>query len=147
MDLEQQPRQTQKVDYLLQGLQIVIVDNDLDSRDLLSFALETEGATVIALASAQTALEHIAHHPPDALLCEIILPQEDGCSLIHKLKQLEVKHQRRIPTIAVTTQGSISDQIRIMQAGFQFYLIKPINLDQLIQTVAHVKGWDLKSSF
>lgn len=138
MELEQQTWQREKT-RLLHGLRLLIVDNDPDSRELLSFALETEGANVIVSTSAQEALEQVAHHPPDALLCEIILPEEDGCSLIDRIRQLEAKHQTKIPAIAVTTQGAIGDQIRVMEAGFQYYLIKPINLDELILTVAHLK--------
>lgn len=120
----------------LDGLQVLVVDNDPDSRYLLRIIFEEYGVKTIAATSAGEALEILKHVKPDLLISEIPLPKEDGYSLMHKVKALESAEQAQIPAIALTTYTWESDRIRALSVGFCKHLPKPFDIDELIATVA-----------
>ncbi len=117
--------------------QVLIVDDDADARDLLALALESRGACVRMASSAWEALDSIERNRPDVLLADIRLPQEDGYSLIRKVRALEKgRSVRRLRAIAVTAYASSSDREQAIAAGYDGHLAKPVEPDRLVQAVA-----------
>ncbi|MBD2561719.1 response regulator [Nostoc sp. UIC 10607] len=123
-----------------QGLRLLVVDDDPDTRTLLSFLFELDGAEVITAASAGEALEIMLLFKPDILISDIYLPDENGCSLLMKLRNLEEKRGRKIPAIALTASALDEDRNRALLAGYDIYRCKPIDLDDLASTVASLAG-------
>ena len=123
-----------------QGLRLLVVDDDADTRILLTFLFELEGAEVIAVASADEALKRMSSFKPDILISDICLPDEDGYSLLLKVKNLEAKRGRKIPAIALTASTFEDDRKRALLAGYDIYQRKPIDLDELTSMVASLVG-------
>ncbi|BAZ32914.1 response regulator receiver protein [Cylindrospermum sp. NIES-4074] len=127
----------------LDGLRLLVVDDDADTREILTFLFEMEGAEIKSVGSANEALELISNFKPDILISDIHLPDEDGCSLLPKVRNLEVEKGRWIPAIALTGSVMEEDRAEAFSAGFQKYLCKPINLDELISVVANLARGNL----
>jgi len=121
---------------LLDGLQVLVVDSDPDSSYLLKLIFEEYGVETIAAKSALEALEILKQVKPDLLISEIRLPNEDGYSLMHKVKALEMQRQVQIPAIALTTYAREGDRAHALSVGFGKHLSKPFDIDELIETVA-----------
>jgi two-component system, OmpR family, response regulator len=122
------------------GLRFLVVDDDHDTRTLLTFLFELDGAEVITAASAGDALEIMSFFKPDILISDIYLPDENGCSLLMKARNVEAKRGRRIPAIAMTASAFDEDRNRALLAGYDIYRCKPIDLDELASTVAGLVG-------
>jgi CheY-like chemotaxis protein len=120
----------------LNGLRVLVVDSDLDSRVLLTMVFEEYGVETIAATSALEALEIVKQVKPDLLISEISLPNEDGYSLMRKVKALENARQVDIPAIALTTYDGEDDRAHALSVGFEKHLPKPFDIDELIITVA-----------
>ncbi|MBE8991251.1 response regulator [Nostoc sp. LEGE 12450] len=118
------------------GLRLLVVDDDPDTRTLLTFLFELDGAEIITAASAGAAIEIMSFFKPDILISDIYLPDENGCSLLIKLRNLEAKRGRKIPAIALTASAFDEDRNRALLAGYDIYRCKPIDLDDLSSTVA-----------
>ncbi len=114
----------------LKGINILVVDDEPDSRDLISFVLEQEGAAVKAVSSASEALENIAKSVPDLLISDIGMPDMDGYELITTIRASEVG--KTIPAIALTAYASEADRIQAISAGFQQHISKPINANTVV---------------
>lgn len=123
-------------DVSLHGLQILVIDDDLDSRDMLVFALESEGATVVAVASVREAVQVLKSQPIGIVLSDLTLPDEDGYALIRYLHTLELPHAQTLPAIAVTACAGEGVRQQVLASGFQSYVVKPIDLDQLFVEVS-----------
>nr|WP_290228130.1 response regulator [Trichocoleus desertorum] len=121
---------------LMKELQVLVVDNDPDSRHLLSVLFATYGIRTIAAALVCEAIAILQDIKPDLLISELALPGEDGYSLMQQVKALESRHQVQIPAIALTGHGRKDDRVRALAAGFCKHLAKPVDLDELIATVA-----------
>ncbi|MBD2293684.1 response regulator [Anabaena sphaerica FACHB-251] len=119
----------------LDNLRLLIVDDDSDTRQILTLLFELEGAEIISVASAHEAIEIISNFRPDILISDISLPDEDGCSLLPKVRNLEALKDKWVPAIAMTGWASAEDQEYTLKAGFQKHLCKPINLDELVSAV------------
>ncbi|MDZ8053212.1 MAG: response regulator [Aulosira sp. ZfuVER01] len=120
------------------GLRLLVVDDDLDTRKLLTILFELEGAEVMAVNSASEALEIISCFQPDVLISDICLPDEDGYSLLRKVKKLDSAQGRRTPAIALSAYVMDDDRKYAYLAGYQKFLHKPINLDELAKAVMDV---------
>jgi hypothetical protein len=120
------------------GLRLLIVDGNADARELLTLTFVQEGAEVIAVASVREALEVMESLQPDVLISEILFCEEDGYSLIRQVKQREAVRGSRIPAIAVTVAAGKKNCDRALSAGFQGYLSKPIDIDELASLVARL---------
>ncbi|HEY9819279.1 MAG TPA: response regulator [Candidatus Sericytochromatia bacterium] len=120
----------------LDGLQILVVDGDPDSRYLLTMLFEEYGIETIAATSASETLEILKQVKPDLLISEIRLPKEDGYSLMSKVKAIESAEQVQIPAIALTTQARECDRAHALSVGFCNHLPKPFDIDELIAMVA-----------
>ncbi|RUT06401.1 hypothetical protein DSM106972_026580 [Dulcicalothrix desertica PCC 7102] len=119
----------------LVGIKVLIVDDDQDSLDLTSFILEAYGVKVITAVSALDALEVLDKFQPQILLSDIAMPYIDGYSLIRRIRQGKFLSQDII-AIAVTALDGEEVFDLAVQAGFQAYLIKPFEGDDLIELIA-----------
>ena len=126
--------------FSLRGLQLLVIDNDPDSRELLKVLFEADGVEIVAAASAGEALAVLEQTQPDLLISEICLPDEDGYSLISKIRAIEGNLKIQIPAIVLTTCTGQSFRDHALVSGFCKYLSKPFNLDELVASVAYLTG-------
>jgi signal transduction histidine kinase/ActR/RegA family two-component response regulator len=127
----------------LEGLQILVVEDEADSLELLSTILQGYGAQVIPVASVSEALEIIENatgQSLDVLVSDIGMPNEDGYSLIRKLRQLEAQRGGWIPAIALTAYAKSEDRRQALLAGFQMHLPKPVEPADLAAVIASLTG-------
>lgn len=123
---------------LLNGLNILVVDDDEDSRFYITTVLETDGATVTAVASASAAMEILNHYQPDIVICDIAMPGEDGYSLIRKIRNLTAEKGGKIPAVALSAYADSEDRIRALEAGFQIHVAKPVDPGELVAIVVNL---------
>nr|WP_242037701.1 response regulator [Coleofasciculus sp. FACHB-SPT9] len=121
---------------LLDGVRVLVVDDDTDTREFLTFMLEQYGAEAIAAASAQEAFERIPQVRPDVLVSDIGMPDEDGYSLLGKVRKLDASQGGETPAIALTAYAREEDRTQALSAGFQMHLAKPVEPDELANVVA-----------
>jgi PAS domain S-box-containing protein len=121
----------------LQSLQILVVENDTDTLELLVEILQDTGAEVIAVTSASAALEILAELKPDVLISDIGMPQTNGYTLIHQVRKNLGKTQN-LPAIALTAYSREEDKIQALEAGFQIFLPKPVNSEELVATISNL---------
>ena len=126
----------------LSNLQIVVVDDEADARDLVATVLRQQGAEVLPASSAEEAFRLIAEAPapPDLLISDISMPVEDGYSLIRKLRNLPPQQGGRIPAVALTAFGRMEDRVHALTAGFQMHLPKPVEPAELVLVAANLTG-------
>lgn len=124
----------------LAGIFVLLVDDEADVRDLLTFVLEECGALVVAVRSTAEALAAIDQHPPDVLVSDIMMPGDDGYTLMRRIKQLEADRGIRIPAAAVTAYASPEDREEAFAAGFTVHVAKPILIYDLTRMIAALAG-------
>jgi signal transduction histidine kinase/CheY-like chemotaxis protein len=126
----------------LEGLRVLVVDDEADTRRLLRTVLERCGTEVTTAASAAEALESFLETKPDILISDIGMPEEDGYELIGKLRAAEANRgdNRRTPAIALTAYARVEDRVRALNAGFQVHVPKPIEPVELLAVVASLAG-------
>ncbi|HSF24619.1 MAG TPA: response regulator [Blastocatellia bacterium] len=117
----------------LDGLRVLIVDDEPDARELLSAMLEQWGAKVTAVATAAEAINCLGvdHALPDVLVSDLGMPIEDGFELISKVRAREPERGGRIPAIALTAYARSEDRARALAAGYEIHLPKPVEPAQL----------------
>ncbi len=130
----------QSVSLSLDGLQVLVVDSDPDSRYLLTMLFEGYGVKTITATSALEALEILKQVKPDLLISEIRLPKEDGYSLMRQVKALEMQKQVPIPAIALTVCAREDDRAHALSVGFEEHLPKPFDIDELLAMVTCLTG-------
>jgi PAS domain S-box-containing protein len=123
---------------ILEGLRILVVDDDPDARDLLSTILGQCRARVTAVATAPEALAAIQRETFDLLVSDIGLPGEDGYSLIKRVRSLELQRGGPLPAVALTAYARSEDRRLALLAGFQMHVAKPIQPGELVGVVASV---------
>ena len=124
----------------LDGLRVLVVDDEADTRELLRTVLEQCGSEVRTAGSADEALVLFAESKPDVLVSDIGMPGEDGYDLIGKVRGLEAGLTNRVPAIALTAYARLEDRIRALNAGFQVHIPKPIEPAELVAVVASLAG-------
>jgi CheY-like chemotaxis protein len=124
----------------LDDLRIVVVDDDADGRTLTALVLAQAGASVKAVASAREALHALEVQPAEALVTDIGLPDEDGYALLRAIRQREADGGGFLPAIALTGYARDEDRRRVLAAGFQGHVAKPVEPAELIATIAAVAG-------
>ncbi len=122
----------------LQKLRILIVDDEADTRELIAFALEQNGATVTVVGSAIEALSALQQSLPDVLVSDIGMPKIDGYMLIKQLRAMSPEQGGQIPAIALTAYAGEMNQQQALEAGFQKHLAKPVELDELVKTIVEL---------
>lgn len=131
----------------LNGLQVLVVDDNADCRDLLKFLLEEFFAVVKIAKSVQEALLVLGQWQPDVLISSIAMPGEDGYSLMRKIRILEERQQTKPPlaAIAITTWITEETYIQALDAGFSMYAEKPLNLNALLASVNYLANKTAKT--
>jgi len=122
----------------LTGLTILVVEDDVDARELVEFWLHACGATVHAADSAGAALALLGAHTPDVMVSDIAMPDHDGYELVRIVRSLRDPEKRRVPAIAVTAHTGEHDKARAFEAGFDAHLAKPVHPDVLAQAVSRL---------
>lgn len=122
----------------LAGLRILVVDDDIDTDELLTVMLEDLGASVTAVTSAGEALEIIAKSPPDLLLSDIGMPGIDGYMFIRLIRAMPPEKGGQIPAIALTAYAGELNQKKALAAGFQMHLAKPVEIEELLKITAEI---------
>jgi signal transduction histidine kinase/ActR/RegA family two-component response regulator len=124
----------------LEGLNILVVDDEQDTREMLVAILEQSGAKVIAVSSAAEALVELARLRLDVLVSDIGMPDQDGYELISRVRSLESQLGKQIPAVALTAYARTEDRIRALSAGFQIHVPKPVEPTELTTVVATLAG-------
>jgi CheY-like chemotaxis protein len=122
----------------LQGVRVLVVDDDDDVRVFVTFLLQQYGATVTTVASAAEALKAFAQAQPDILISDIGMPQVDGYALMRQVRQFPPEQGGRIPGLALTAYAGEIDYQQAISAGFQHHLAKPVEPEALIEAVANL---------
>jgi signal transduction histidine kinase len=123
---------------LLAGLQVLVVDDEPDTREFIAIALQQYGAVVKAVASAPEAMGVLEGWQPDVLVSDIGMPQEDGYELIRKVRASEAGRGTQIPAVALTAYARNEDRTRAIAEGFQMHMSKPVQLGELAELVANL---------
>lgn len=124
----------------LDGLRVLVVDDEPDARDLLIAVLGEYGAEVTAVATASVALESLKQLQPNVLVSDIGMPGEDGYALIRKVRALDAEQGGRIPAVALTAYARAEDRKQALLAGFQLHVPKPADPAELAAAIANLTG-------
>ncbi len=124
----------------LDGLRVLIVDDEAGAREVLTAMLERCGAEVRSAASAGEALEAIEEQRPGVLVFDIGMPGEDGYWLIRRVRALPAERGGGTPAVALTAYARTEDRVRALTAGYQVHLAKPVEPAELIAAVASLAG-------
>jgi PAS domain S-box-containing protein len=124
----------------LAGLLILVVDDEEDTRQLLTQSLTFYGATVISAASAEAGFTQLTDKNPDVLVSDIGMPEEDGYSFIRKVRTLSDENLKDIPAVALTGFARAQDRMRALSSGFQNHVAKPVEPDELVTVIASLTG-------
>ena len=122
----------------LDGLHILLVDDEHDAREMLTAVLGGSGAKVSAVGTVAEAIETLMLVKPDLLVSDINLNGETGYSLIAAVRALEGDNMRSIPAIALTAEASFPDRMRALLAGFHLHVPKPVEPAELITLIANL---------
>jgi len=125
---------------LLDGLRILVVDDDADSRDVVEAILNSCGSEVNCCKSAAEAIKAVRDWKPDLMVSDIGMPLEDGFDLIDKLRKHRSKRARLMPAIALTAYATKDDKARTLAAGFQAHVTKPVEPEVLVKSIAFAMG-------
>jgi PAS domain S-box-containing protein len=120
----------------LDGLRILAVDDEPDTRELLKAGLGQCGAAITIVGSVAEALEAIASDVPDLLISDIGMPGEDGYELIRRVRQLPPETGGKVPAIALTAYARVEDRMQALRAGYQMHVPKPVELAELVAVAA-----------
>jgi PAS domain S-box-containing protein len=120
----------------LAGVRALVVDDENDAREMLQSALRHYGADVISVSSAAEAYNLITEAPPrerpDIMVADIGMPDEDGYSLIRRVREWELSRNAYIPAVALTAYGRVEDRMRALKAGYQMHIGKPVDPGDLV---------------
>ena len=124
----------------LDGLRVLVVDDEADGRDLVKRVLSECRAEVLTAGSASEALALIEKGWPEVLVSDIGMPGIDGFELIRRVREMESATARRMPAIALTAFARSEDRTRALRAGYLVHVSKPVEPSELVATVASVAG-------
>ena len=119
----------------LDGVKLLLVDDETDTLEVLTFLLTDCGAEVRTADSASSALRALAEWRPDLLVSDIGMPGEDGYSLLKKIRALDTEWARKLPAVALTAYARPEDRVRMLSSGFQAHLAKPADPSELIAVI------------
>lgn len=124
----------------LKGVSILLVEDEMDARELLVATLENFGATVHATSSAVDALALLVEEEfePDVLVSDVAMPGTDGLALIRMIRNLDSEKARSLPAIAVTAYANPEDRVRALVAGYQQHIPKPVDGAELATAIVHL---------
>ena len=120
----------------LAGLRVLVIDDEVDARTLLSAMLERCGAQVVAVSSSREGLDSLQSWMPDVLIADIGMPVEDGYGFIRKVRALPRELGGHTPALALTAYARTEDRARALSEGYQVHLAKPVDRYELAAVVA-----------
>lgn len=123
---------------LLLGRDVLVLDDDGDMRDLIRMILEDAGASVRVCGCVHDALEALEESPPDVAVSDLAMPGEDGFAFAGRVRASTVEAARDIPLVAMTAYARAEDRRRVLAAGFDRHVAKPIEPDELVEALAAV---------
>ncbi len=127
-------------DATLEGIRVLVVDDDADVRGFLRAVLEDRKATVEVASSVAEAVAAFTAKKPDVIVSDIGMPEESGHSLIRRLRALEIRGVPRVPAIALTGHNRAEDRLDAIRAGFQIHVSKPVESEEFLTIVATFAG-------
>jgi CheY-like chemotaxis protein len=116
----------------LDGVRIVLAEDDDDAREALRLALEARGASMRCVGDGAAALAAIREEPPDVVISDIAMPGEDGHEFLRKLRALPPKRGGRTPAVALTAFQGRDVRLQSVYAGYHYHLTKPVDADKLV---------------
>jgi CheY-like chemotaxis protein len=119
----------------LKGIRILVLEDETDTRDLLNFVLQMEGASVLAAQNVPDALEALKANVPDVVVADIGLPEYNGYAFIAAVRREEKTELRATPVIALTAFATPADRDTALVSGFDAYVAKPFDPGHLIATI------------
>jgi CheY-like chemotaxis protein len=122
----------------LDGLRVLIVDDEEDARELVSVMLTKSGAAMKCASCSSEAIEILESWQPDVLIADIGMPVEDGYGLIKRVRALPRERGGQIPALALTAYARTEDRVRALSAGYQVHLSKPVDRVELATVVARL---------
>jgi PAS domain S-box-containing protein len=119
----------------LNNVSVLVIDDELDARNLLKLLLESAGAVVYLAQSAEQGMEHLLTKSVDVLICDIGMPDVDGYSLMRRIRALDDSQKSEVAAVALTAYARLEDRTEAMSAGFQNHLPKPVEPAELLAVV------------
>lgn len=124
----------------LEGLRILIVDDEVDALDLITVELAQHGAKVTGVTTADEALKALDENTFDLLISDIGMPRVDGYELMRRIRQQEVGTDKRLPAVALTAYARVQDRMQAIMAGYSTHVAKPVEANELVTVVASLAG-------
>jgi CheY-like chemotaxis protein len=124
----------------LAGVRVLLVDDDRDTLQTLVALLVEANATVQVAASAAEALALLEWYTPDVLVSDLAMPDADGYSLIGEVRAREAETGKQTPAVALTAYVTVEDHVRASAAGFDIFVSKPVEPNELIMAIANLAG-------
>ncbi len=122
----------------LVGCRVMVVDDEVDTLDLLTTILSSSGADVRACRSVAEALATLAVWQPEIVVSDIAMPEQDGYRLIEEVRALDVAQGRHTPALALTAYARVEDRVQVLRAGYDLFVPKPVEPDELLVTLARL---------
>jgi two-component system, chemotaxis family, CheB/CheR fusion protein len=120
------------------GVHILVVEDDPGTREALTEMLSLSGAEVRSAESAAKAMALFEQSTPELLVCDIAMPDEDGYSLLRRIRALGPEHGGDVPALALTALAGQEDRLRAFEAGFQVHVAKPVDTDRLVAVLTRL---------
>jgi len=134
------PESTSVDDVSIDGMSVLVVDDDYESRQVVAECLESRGAAVHLAGSASAAYAILQRERVDVLLADIAMPEEDGYAMIRRIRAGLVPDGATLPAAALTAFARADDRVVALRAGFQMHLAKPVDPDVIVTAVAKLAG-------
>jgi len=128
----------------LEGLRVLLVDDDVDTLEALAEVLTQAGAEVRTATSAARAFEVLPGWMPAVIVSDLGMPGEDGYALIRRLRERGPEEGGRIPVVALTAYARVEDRLKVLSSGFQMHVPKPIDPAELVAVVASAAALEIK---
>ena len=122
----------------LDGVRVMVLEDDDDTRDLVASILTRAGAVAFASGSARDAVAMAARVRPDVLVCDLAMPDKDGLEVIREVKSWAAEAGATLPALALSAYARTEDRDRALSAGFDVYVPKPVDPTELVRAVARL---------
>jgi CheY-like chemotaxis protein len=125
----------------LNGLRVLVVDDEPDALEILSLMLNRSGASVRTATSSEDALRIFIEWQPNVLLSDVGMPGEDGYTFIRRVRALAPEQGGNVPAAAITAHAREEDRVKALAAGYQAHLAKPIDPATLVSALVGLAGY------
>lgn len=122
----------------LSGLNILVVDDEIDTLEMLKIFLESSGAKVTAANSVTEALENLQNFLPDVIISDIGMPGINGYQFMENIRELSPERGGKIPAVALTAYARNEDKQKALRSGYQMHVAKPVEINSLVSTITTV---------